>query len=109
MKLDGKSSSSSSNAQPTQASPYVSIQMYPHTHTHTSHTKHFIPLPHTLSSRTPHSSQAYGYGDPTEQYANPLPVSNDLIVLGLEWKVTTEDLRKYFEKFGEITSAEVHT
>ena len=33
--------------------------------------------------------------------------SKDLIVLGLEWSVTTEDLKMYFEKFGEITSAEV--
>ena len=32
---------------------------------------------------------------------------NDLIVLGLEWTVKTEDLKSYFEKFGEITSAEV--
>ncbi len=45
----------------------------------------------------------YG-GGPMQQRAIP---GDDLIVLGLEWKVTTEDLKSYFEKFGEVTSAEV--
>ncbi len=39
-----------------------------------------------------------------QQHVTP---SNDLICLGLEWSVTTDDLKSYFEKYGEITSAEV--
>jgi len=31
----------------------------------------------------------------------------DLIVLGLPWRTTSEDMRGYFEKFGEVTMAEV--
>lgn len=31
----------------------------------------------------------------------------DLIVLGLPWRTTSEDMRAYFEKFGEVTMAEV--
>ena len=61
-------------------------------HTHT---------PHTLTLHI--HSQGYGYGQPVSME----PPSMDLIVLGLEWTVTTEDLKLYFEKFGEITSAEV--
>ena len=44
------------------------------------------------------------YGGPMQQHVTP---SNDLICLGLEWSVTTDDLKSYFEKYGEITSAEV--
>ncbi len=39
-----------------------------------------------------------------QQQATP---DSDLIVLGLEWTVTTDDMKSYFEQFGEITSAEV--
>ena len=31
----------------------------------------------------------------------------DLIVLGLPWKTTSEDMKEYFQKFGEVTMAEV--
>lgn len=31
----------------------------------------------------------------------------DLIVLGLPWRTTSEDMKAYFEKFGEVTLAEV--
>ncbi|PFX26250.1 TAR DNA-binding protein 43-like [Stylophora pistillata] len=31
----------------------------------------------------------------------------DLIVLGLPWKTTAEDMKEYFQKFGEIVMAEV--
>lgn len=33
----------------------------------------------------------------------------DLIVLGLPWKATAEDMKEYFQKFGEVVMAEVHT
>jgi len=33
----------------------------------------------------------------------------DLIVLGLPWKTTSEDMKEYFQKFGEVTMAEVST
>lgn len=33
----------------------------------------------------------------------------DLIVLGLPWKTTAEDMKEYFQKFGEVNMAEVHT
>ena len=32
----------------------------------------------------------------------------DLIVLGLPWKATAEDMKEYFQKFGEVVMAEVH-
>lgn len=32
----------------------------------------------------------------------------DLIVLGLPWKTTAEDMKEYFQKFGEVEMAEVH-
>jgi len=31
----------------------------------------------------------------------------DLIVLGLPWKATAEDMKEYFQKFGEVVMAEV--
>ena len=31
----------------------------------------------------------------------------DLIVLGLEWTVTDDELRAYFEQFGQVTHCEV--
>lgn len=31
----------------------------------------------------------------------------DLIVLGLPWKTTSEDMKEYFQKFGEVVMAEV--
>ena len=31
----------------------------------------------------------------------------DLIVLGLPWKTTSEDMKEYFQKFGEVAMAEV--
>ena len=31
----------------------------------------------------------------------------DLIVLGLPWKTTAEDMKEYFQKFGEVVMAEV--
>jgi RNA recognition motif-containing protein len=33
---------------------------------------------------------------------------SDLIVLGLPWKSTEEDLRKYFAQFGELLMVQVH-
>ena len=33
--------------------------------------------------------------------------SEDLIILGLEWTVTDDELKKYFEQFGEVSHAEV--
>ena len=33
--------------------------------------------------------------------------SGDLIVLGLPWKTTSEEMREYFQKFGEVNMAEV--
>lgn len=35
--------------------------------------------------------------------------SEDLIILGLEWTVTDDELKKYFEQFGEVSHAEVKT
>lgn len=32
----------------------------------------------------------------------------DLIVLGLPWKTTEQNLREYFETFGEVLMAQVH-
>ena len=32
----------------------------------------------------------------------------DLIVLGLPWKATAEDMKEYFQKFGEVVMAEVY-
>lgn len=32
----------------------------------------------------------------------------DLIVLGLPWKTTAEDMKEYFQKFGEVVMAEVN-
>lgn len=32
---------------------------------------------------------------------------SDLIVLGLPYKFNDEDLREYFEEFGDVTSAQV--
>jgi len=34
---------------------------------------------------------------------------SDLIVLGLPWKTTEQDLRSYFEPFGEVLMAQVLT
>ena len=33
--------------------------------------------------------------------------AQDMLVLGLEWSVTDAELKKYFEQFGEVASAEV--
>ena len=33
----------------------------------------------------------------------------DLIVLGLPWKTTEEDLTRYFEKYGELVMAQVRS
>ena len=33
---------------------------------------------------------------------------SDLIVLGLPWKTTEPELRKYFEGFGEVLMAQVY-
>lgn len=32
---------------------------------------------------------------------------SDLIVLGLAWKTTEQELRQYFEEFGEVLMAQV--
>lgn len=34
---------------------------------------------------------------------------SDLIVLGLPWKTSEQDLRVYFENFGELLMAQVNT
>lgn len=34
---------------------------------------------------------------------------SDLIVLGLPWKTTEQQLREYFESFGEVLMAQVST
>ena len=34
---------------------------------------------------------------------------SDLIVLGLPWKTTEQELRDYFEPFGEVLMAQVHS
>ena len=31
----------------------------------------------------------------------------DLIVLGLPWRTTSEDMKEYFQKFGEVVMTEV--
>lgn len=31
----------------------------------------------------------------------------DVIILGLEWSVTDQELRSYFEQFGEVAHCEV--
>lgn len=33
---------------------------------------------------------------------------SDLIVLGLPWKTTEQQLREYFETYGEVLMAQVH-
>ena len=33
--------------------------------------------------------------------------AQDMLVLGLEWSVNDAELKKYFEQFGEVASAEV--
>lgn len=35
--------------------------------------------------------------------------SGDLIVLGLPWKTTSEEMKEYFQKFGAVNMAEVTT
>ena len=35
--------------------------------------------------------------------------SGDLIVLGLPWKTTSEEMKEYFQKFGVVNMAEVIT
>ena len=35
--------------------------------------------------------------------------SGDLIVLGLPWKTTSEEMKEYFQKFGTVNMAEVTT
>ena len=41
--------------------------------------------------------------------SSPEDKLGDLIVLGLPWKTTSEDMREYFQKFGEVSMAEVNT
>lgn len=41
--------------------------------------------------------------------SSPEDKLGDLIVLGLPWKTTSEEMREYFQKFGEVSMAEVST
>ena len=33
----------------------------------------------------------------------------DMIILGLQWSITDQELRRYFEQYGEVAVAEVNT
>ena len=50
-------------------------------------------------------------GDPSGLAKNKRIEKNkcsDLIVLGLPWKTTEQELREYFEPFGEVLMAQVN-
>ena len=50
-------------------------------------------------------------GDPSGLAKNKRTEKNkcsDLIVLGLPWKTTEQELREYFEPFGEVLMAQVN-
>ena len=58
----------------------------------------FFPLLQTSSQSSPPPPPSRSSGQQNQQ---------DLIVLGLEFKATDDDLKNYFKQFGELTHAEV--
>ena len=83
-----------------------------HTHTHIHTHTHSLIHSLTYSPKQAQSSQTKSATSPPP----PPPSSSgdsrqlnyqDLIVLGLEYGATDEDLKKYFQQYGEVTHAEV--
>lgn len=44
---------------------------------------------------------------PSNKKVEDKPVCSDLIVLGLPWKLSDQELKEYFEKFGPVNSCQV--
>lgn len=77
-------------------------------------TKYLYFLAENKKKQGPGSNASVSTGSPEEQEGGHHKSKkferqrcSDLIVLGLPWKSTEEDLRKYFSQFGELLMVQV--